>query len=173
MDALGQQAGKGAELKADAMKKPSILLLQGPNMSYLGKREPHLYGTTTAAELDALCHAHAREHGYELDIVYTHHEGTAIELAYQAEIDGCDGIVMNPATFSRNGYGLVTCLRSVPMPYVEVHITNIEKRQLPSITAAVADGVVFGFGLDSYFIGLEAMLRLLKTRAKDKTHATL
>jgi 3-dehydroquinate dehydratase-2 len=142
----------------------SLLLIQGPNMSYLGQREPHIYGTTTASELDAMCHKHALGNGYELDIFYTHHEGDAIERVYRAELEGVNGIVMNPATFSRNGYGLVTCLRSVSLPYVEIHITNIEKRELPSITASVADGVVFGFGLDSYFIGLEAMLRLLNGR---------
>ena len=146
------------------MSTPSLLLLQGPNMAYLGKREPHIYGTTTAAELDTMCLAHAKERGYALDIFYTNHEGAAIERVYAAEQQGVAGIVMNPATFSRNGYGLATCLRSVPMPYIELHISNIEKRQLPSITAAEAAGVVFGFGLDSYFIALDAMLRLLKTR---------
>lgn len=133
-------------------------------MAYLGRREPHIYGTTTAAELDALCMAHAKDHGYTLDIFYTHHEGAAIGRVYAAEQEGVNGIVMNPATFSRNGYGLATCLRSVPIPYVELHISNIDKRKLPSITAAEAAGVVFGFGLDSYFIALDAMLRLLRAR---------
>ncbi|RYJ02105.1 MAG: type II 3-dehydroquinate dehydratase, partial [Actinomycetales bacterium] len=101
-----------------AARTPSILLMQGPNMSYLGRREPHIYGTTTAAELDDRCRAHAAQHGYTLDIFYTHCEGAAIERVYRAETEGVEGIVMNPATFSRNGYGLVTCLRSVPLPYV-------------------------------------------------------
>ena len=162
-------------MSAVMSKQSSILLMQGPNLSYLGRREPHLYGTTTAAELDAMCHAHAAERGYELDIFYTHHEGAAIERVYAAEDEGRDGIVMNPATFSRNGYGLVSCLRAVPLPYVEVHMTNIDKRQLPSITAAVAQGVVHGFGIDSYFLGLDALLRLLARRATPNTtpHATL
>ena len=146
------------------MTMPSILLIQGPNLSYLGKRQPEIYGTTTAAQLDEICMAHARTRGYKLDIFYTHSESAAIERIYAAEGEGVQGIVMNPASFSRNGYAIASCLRAVPMRYVEVHISNIEARGFPSMLAAVADGVVYGFGLRSYTIGLDALLGLLEDK---------
>ncbi|MBL8383625.1 MAG: type II 3-dehydroquinate dehydratase [Burkholderiales bacterium] len=136
----------------------TILLIQGPNMSYLGRRQPEIYGTTTAAELDALLLAHARAHGYTLEIFYTHSEAAAIERLYQANDAGVAGVVMNPASFLFAGYPLRDCLRAVALPYIEVHMTNIEKRGFRSILAEAAVGIIAGFGVRSYILGLEAML---------------
>jgi 3-dehydroquinate dehydratase-2 len=144
---------------------PTILLIQGANMAYLGKRQPELYGTTTAAELDARLAAHAEARGYRLEIVYTHLEGEAIERIYRAAAEGVDGIVMNPAGFTYAGYALRDCLLAVPLPYVEVHMTNVEKRGIKSIPAVAARGIVAGFGVRSYILGLEAMLMLLEDAA--------
>ena len=139
-----------------------ILLLQGANMSYLGRRQPELYGTTTAAELDQILLAHAKANAYQLDIYYTHIEGEAISRLYHAVQEGVQGLVMNPAGFNYAGYALRDCVVSLPFPYVEVHMTNIEKRGLRSVLAPVAVGSVFGFGVHSYVLGLEAMLKLLR-----------
>ncbi len=139
-----------------------ILLLQGANMSYLGRRQPELYGTTTAAELDQILLAHAKANAYALDIFYTHVEGEAISRLYRAVDEGVAGLVMNPAGFNYAGYALRDCVVSLPFPYVEVHMTNIEKRGLRSVLAPVAVGSVFGFGVHSYVLGLEAMLKLLR-----------
>lgn len=141
-----------------------ILLIQGPNLSYLGRRQPEIYGTTTAAELDAMLHAHARANGYSLDIFYTHTEGAAIDRLYRAVDEGLDGLVMNPAAFLFAGYPLRDTLRAVPFPYVEVHMTNIDKRGIHSILAEAAVGMVAGFGVRSYIHGLEAMLGHLKAQ---------
>jgi 3-dehydroquinate dehydratase-2 len=138
-----------------------ILLIQGANMSYLGRRQPELYGTTTAAELDAMLQAHARDNGYQLEIFYTHVEGEAIARLYRAVDEGFDGVVMNPAGFTHAGYALRDCVQALPFPYVEVHMTNIAKRGLNSAVAAAAVGTIAGFGLQSYLLGLDAMLRLL------------
>jgi 3-dehydroquinate dehydratase-2 len=143
----------------------TILLIQGANMAYLGRRQPELYGTTTAAELDARLEAHARERGYRLEILYTHAEGEAIERIYRAVEEGVDGLVMNPAGFTHAGYALRDCLLAVPLPYVEVHMTNIEKRGIRSVVAPAARGIVAGFGVRSYVLGLEAMLMLLEDAA--------
>ena len=142
---------------------PNILLIQGPNMSYLGRRQPELYGTTTAAELDAMLRAHARANKYKLDIFYTHSEAAAIERMYRGVDEKVDGVVMNPAAFLFAGYALRDCLRAVPFPYVEVHMTNIERRGLHSILAEAAVGMVAGFGVRSYVLGLEAMLGHLRS----------
>lgn len=141
---------------------PNILLIQGPNMSYLGKRQPELYGRTTAAQLDAMLQAHAKANKYRLEIFYTHSEAAAIERLYQAVDEKRDGLVMNPAAFLFAGYALRDCLRAVPLPYVEVHMTNVEKRGIHSILAETAVGMVAGFGVNSYLLGLEALLGHLK-----------
>ena len=140
---------------------PSILLLQGPNMSYLGKRQPELYGTTSAAELDRIVSAHATQRGASLEIAYTHLEGEAIQRIYRAVEEGVQGLVMNPAGFTYGGYALRDCLRAIPIPYIEVHMTNVEKRGIRSVTAEAAVGVIAGFGVQSYLLGLDAMLARL------------
>lgn len=131
-------------------------------MAYLGKREPEIYGTTTAAELDRMLQLHAREHGFELDIYYTHIEGEAIGRVYRAADEGIDGLLMNPAGFIHAGYALRDCLRSMRFPCVEVHMSNIDKRGLKSATAEAARGVIAGFGVRSYTMGLDALLALIK-----------
>jgi 3-dehydroquinate dehydratase II len=139
-----------------------LLLLQGANMSFLGRRQPEIYGTTTAAELDAVLLAHAKAKGYQLEIFYTHVEGEAIGRLYRAVDEGVQGLVMNPAGFNYAGYALRDCILALPFPYVEVHMSNIEKRNIRSVLAAAAVGSVFGFGVHSYVLGLEALLGLLR-----------
>lgn len=142
---------------------PRILLLQGPNMNYLGKRQPELYGRTTAAELDEICRAHAAEKGYALTIFYTNSEGAALDRIYRAvEEEGMDGLVMNPAAWSVGaGVSLRYCILGIAKPYVEVHIRNQYALNTVSTLADLALGVVQGFGIDSYVLGLEAMHRHL------------
>ena len=139
-----------------------ILLVQGANMNFLGRREPEIYGRTTAAELDTMLLAHAKGNRYHLDIFYTNIEGEAINRLYRAVDEGVQGLVMNPAGFNHAGYALRDCVRALPFPYVEVHLTNIEKREIRSVLAPVAVGLVFGFGVQSYLLGLDAMLGLLR-----------
>jgi 3-dehydroquinate dehydratase-2 len=133
-------------------------------MTYLGRRQPELYGTTTAAELDQLLNEHARTNTYDLEIFYTHLEGEAIARLYQAVDEGIEGLVMNPAGFLYAGYALRDCLRAVSFPYIEVHMTNIEKRGIHSVLAEASVGMVAGLGLQSYFLGLEAMLRIVRNK---------
>jgi len=151
-----------------------ILLIQGANMAYLGKREPEIYGTTTAAELDQLLQRHARERGFELEIYYTHIEGEAIGRVYRAADEGVDGLLMNPAGFIHAGYALRDCLRSMRFPYVEVHMSNIDKRGLKSVTVEAARGIITGFGLRSYLMGLDALVVLIgdEKAGKEKKQRT-
>lgn len=143
-----------------------ILLIQGANMEWLGNRQPELYGTTTAAELDAIMRAEAERLRVELEIAYTNVEGVAIDRVYKAARDGIDGLLMNPAGFLYSGYALRDCLRGVRLPYVEVHMTNIERRGMHSVLAGEADGLVVGLGIDSYLLGLDALVRTIKRRAQ-------
>jgi 3-dehydroquinate dehydratase-2 len=139
-----------------------ILLVQGANMAYLGKREPEVYGTTTAAELDEMLQRRARERQVDLEIFYTHIEGEAIGRIYRAAQEGVDALLMNPAGFVHAGYALRDCLRAMQFPYVEVHMSNIDKRGIKSVTAETARGTIAGFGLRSYFMGLDAVLEMVE-----------
>ena len=138
-----------------------ILLLQGANMEALGKRQPELHGTTTAAELDALLLEVAKDLGVSLDIRYTNVEGEAIDWIYQAEASGVDGLLFNPAGFLYAGYALRDCLKAVSLPCIEVHMTNLERRGMHSVTAGEADGMIVGLGIDSYVHGLRALVRVI------------
>ena len=145
---------------------PRILLIQGANMAWLGKRQPELYGSETAAELDARLRERAARLGIDLEIFYTHVEGEAIARLYRGVEEGIDGLVMNPAGFTRTGFALRDAIAGCAgLPYVEIHITNIEKRGIRSVLADAALGVVAGFGLYGYELALEAMAAHLEEAA--------
>lgn len=144
----------------------NILLIQGANMEWLGRRQPEIYGTTSAEELDDMLQHEAARQDIQLEIKYTNIEGEAISWIYQAVRSGVDGLIMNPAGFLYAGYALRDCLRGTDLPYIEVHISNLDRREMKSVLASEADGVVMGLGLDSYFVGIDAMCRLLRNRTK-------
>ena len=141
-----------------------LLLIQGANMEYLGRRQPELYGTTTAKELDAILRRQARRLEVTLDILYTNTEGEAVTAIYKADRARIDGILFNPAGFLHAGHALRDCLRSIRAPAIEIHMTNIEKRGYGSITAEAAVGMIAGFGVDSYVLALEVMVARLHKR---------
>ena len=144
-----------------------LLLIQGANMEWLGQRQPELYGTTTATQLDEMLMAEAKRRAITLDIRYTNIEGEAISWIYEAVRAGLDGLLYNPAGFHYAGHSLCDCLRGIKVPAVEIHITNIDTRGMHSVTAKVAVGMISGFGLDSYFLAIDAMVRhLAKSKAK-------
>jgi len=139
-----------------------ILLIQGANMESLGTRQPELYGTTTAVELDAILLAAADEAGVGLDIRYTNTDGEAIGWIYDADRGDTDGLLMNPAGFLYAGHALRDCLKAVSLPYIEIHMTNIEQRGMQSVMAGEAVGLIAGFGIDSYLLALKAMQRIIE-----------
>jgi 3-dehydroquinate dehydratase-2 len=96
-----------------------------------------------------------------LQILYTNTEGEAVTAIYKAERAGVDGIVYNPAGFLHAGHALRDCLKSIQAPAIEVHITNIEKRGVVSVTADAAVGMIAGFGIQSYLLALDAMVARL------------
>ena len=141
-----------------------ILLIQGANMEYLGKREPELYGTTTAKELDQLLGKAAEQLDLQLIIRYTNIEGEAISWIYEAERTGFEGLIMNPAGFLFSGYALRECLKSISLPFIEVLMTNIDRRGMHSVTACEASGMITGLGIESYLLALSAMRKLLEKK---------
>jgi len=145
----------------------TILLLQGANMNWLGTRQPEIYGTTTAAQLDDRIRAHAAENGYTVEIDYINVEGEAINRVYRAHTEGVDAIVMNPAGYSYAGYALRDAIKGIQVPVVEVHISNLHRRGFESVTGEAAEGVVMGFGLHGYILGLEAALHIARGGGKE------
>ena len=141
-----------------------ILLIQGANMEYLGHRQPEIYGNTTAAQLDKILHTDARNLGLDLEIKYTNVEGEAISSIYAANRDGVAGLVMNPAGFLYAGFALRDCLKAVPLPYIEVHMSNIDARGMHSVTASESAGMVTGLGVQSYRLALQAMCGIVGER---------
>ena len=142
-----------------------MLLIQGANMQWLGRRQPELYGTMTPGELDEMVRAHAGGLGVTLDIVYTAHEGSAIESVYGAYEAGVRGLVMNPAGFTYNGDALRDAILGCEgLHYIEVHMSNLAKRDMRSRLVAAADGMIMGFGANGYLLALDGMAALLGRR---------
>ena len=144
---------------------PTIWVLQGANLNLLGIRQPEIYGRTSAAELDERIRAYARERKCAVEIHYTNLEGEMINLVHRAHFERVDALVMNPAGFTHAGFALRDALLGVQVPCVEVHISNLYKRGFQSAIGEASLGVIMGFGLDGYLLGIDAALRLLAGRA--------
>ena len=141
-----------------------ILILQGANLNWLGRREPEKYGTTTAEELDAKLRSHAERNKIDVEIVYCNVEGNAIDILYDAELRGIGAVVMNPGGFSHSGFALRDCIQGIEVPLVEVHITNHYARGIHCITSSAAQGIVMGLGVEGYFVALDAASNLAELR---------
>jgi len=138
-----------------------ILLAQGANMNWLGIRQPEIYGSTTAAELDEQIRQYAKTKGFTVEIFYTNSEAEMIDKLYAAHKEGVDAIVMNPGGFTMAGYSLADAIKGIKPPCVEVHISNHYVRGLHSVLGASSKGVIQGFGLHGYFLGIDAALHLV------------
>ena len=141
----------------------TVLVLNGPNLARLGSREPDIYGTATLDELRDLCAATAAELRLTVDFRQTDDESQLISWAHEAA-DRRLPVVLNPAAFTHYSYALRDALAMRTAPLVEVHISNPAAREdfrHTSVVAAVADGTIAGFGLDSYLLALRAIAGLL------------
>jgi 3-dehydroquinate dehydratase-2 len=139
-----------------------ILLLNGPNLNLLGMREPQTYGTTTLAEVEAMCLRIAGEHGAMLEAFQSNHEGALIDRIHAARGDGVDVIVINPGGLTHTSVALRDALAGVAIPFIEVHISNVHAREpfrQHSFLSGVARGVLAGFGVDGYRMALSHLLR--------------
>ena len=142
------------------MDRP-IFILNGPNLDRLGKREPEIYGHTTLAEIETMCRGAAA--GHPIVFRQSNMEGVIIELIHEA-IDGGAGIIINPAALSFTSMAIMDALRMFPGPILELHITNIHRREPiyhHSYVSKVATAVIAGLGADGYPLAVSAMLRRL------------
>ena len=138
-----------------------IYILNGPNLNRLGKREPHIYGTTTLAEVEANCRAAAGDH----PVVFrqTNSEEALINWVHEA-IDEAAGIIINPAAFTFTSLALLDALKMVEAPVIELHISNIHKREQiyhRSYVSMRADAVIAGLGARGYEMAVRSMLDLI------------
>jgi 3-dehydroquinate dehydratase-2 len=140
-----------------------IVVLNGPNLNLLGVREPHIYGTTTLAAIEAGCRGFAAATGLSLTFHQSNHEGELIDLVQSAR-QTADAIVINPAAFSFTSIALLDALKAFDGPVVEVHISNIHARDelhRHSIISSAARAVICGAGPYGYILGMQAAAQFL------------
>lgn len=137
-----------------------ILVLHGPNLNLLGVREPDIYGRVGIDEIDKELAIRARDLGVELRCLQSNHEGVLIDAIHEA-MGWADGILINPGAFTHTSLALRDAIASIGIPTVEVHLSNIYAREdfrRRSVIAGVCVGQISGFGANSYYLGLAAMV---------------
>ena len=134
-----------------------VVVVNGPNLNLLGKREPEIYGTRSLDDLNKTVEAKAKELGWNVSLFQSNHEGEIIDFLQQ-HAPGSVGIVINPGALSHYSLALYDCLQALALPVVEVHLSNIHAREefrSRSVTARAARGVITGLGFVGYELALE------------------
>lgn len=143
-----------------------ILVINGPNLNFLGIREPEIYGKETYEDLLTMLKNKAQEDGFELDTFQSNHEGAIIDRIQEAYFDGTGAIVINPGAFTHYSYAIHDALASITkIPKVEIHISDITKREgfrRNSVTKAACDEQIYGHGFAGYLEAIDAAMELSK-----------
>jgi 3-dehydroquinate dehydratase-2 len=145
-----------------------ILVLHGPNLNLLGTREPGVYGSTTLAQIDAELAKIATQAGTKLESFQSNHEGALVDRIQAAGRDGTGFIVINPAAYTHTSVAMRDALAAVGIPFVEVHLSNIHKREPfrhHSHFSELAEGVICGLGAQGYMLALQFALGRLQQAA--------
>jgi len=136
-----------------------VLVLNGPNLNMLGVREPAVYGQHTLGDIEDACHIKAEELDLAVDFRQSNHEGELVEWIHEARADH-SGIILNAGAYTHTSVALHDALQLAELPVVEVHMTNVYRREPfrhKSFVSPVAIGVICGFGLNSYLLALDAL----------------
>ncbi len=142
------------------MKK--ILVIHGPNLNRLGRREPEIYGSDTLASIDAEIVQAGKNLGVEVETFQSNHEGELVDRI-QLAAEEVDGLVINPAAYTHTSVALRDALQMIDIPVIEVHLSNIYRREAfrhHSMTAAAATGQIAGLGKTGYLLALDALVRM-------------
>jgi 3-dehydroquinate dehydratase-2 len=145
-----------------------ILVLHGPNLNLFGRREPHIYGTMTLAEINEKLQVLARELKVELVVFQSNHEGALVDL-FHKHMDDAAGALINPGGLTQHGVSLHDCIKAMPFPVIEVHMSNRHTREEwrgHSIISSAAKGTVEGFGWRSYAAALRLAVELAQEKKK-------
>ena len=148
-----------------------VMVLNGANLNLLGSREPELYGERTLADIEALCRARATElasadEGWSIDFRQNNAEGVLIDCIQEAS-RSCAALVVNPGGYAHTSVGLRDALLSCNTPKIEVHLSNLYKREsfrLRSLSAGAVDGVITGLGAEGYLLALDGVVALYRHR---------
>jgi len=147
--------------------KSKVLVLNGPNLNLLGLREPEIYGSETIADLERVVAEECRRLGLACEFFQSNHEGALIDRIHQARTDGTAAIIINPGGLTHTSIALRDALAAVALPVIEVHLSNLYRREPfrhQSLTAGVAVGVISGFGIQGYLFAVQAASSLLATK---------
>ncbi len=146
-----------------------ILIINGVNMNMLGTREPEKYGTQTLKDLEKDLYSYSFELGVDIETYQSNFEGEIVEKIHSA-LNNFDGIIINPAAYTHTSVAIRDAIAAVNIPTVEIHMTNIQQREdfrHTSLTAPVCIAQISGFGADSYKLGLQGLVNLLKPEIKE------
>ncbi len=147
----------------------TIYVLNGPNMNLLGTRQPEIYGRATIKDVEKLCRDAGKRHGFGIEFHCSNHEGVLVDLIQQAGAAKAAGIVINGAALTTTSISIHDALKSVRVPAIEVHVTNIFARETwrhASVIAPVAKATMAGFGIHGYALAIEAMAQMTGTKSK-------
>jgi 3-dehydroquinate dehydratase-2 len=151
-------------VSGEASLPPHVLVLHGPNLNLLGLREPAVYGRDTLADVDRALEQLADEIGMQVACRQSNQEGELIEWLHEAR-ERFDGVIINPGGYTHTSVALRDAIAAIDKPCVEVHLSNVYKRETfrhTSLTAPVCVGSIMGFGLQSYLLGLRALAAILQ-----------
>ena len=143
-----------------------ILVLNGPNLNLLGRREPEVYGRATLSDLETSCEEWGRSYGLEVSCRQSNHEGALLDWLHSAESEGYAGVVLNPGGLTHTSVALRDAVAGIPLPVIEVHLSNVHAREgfrQHSYLAAVCLGSISGLGFSSYHAALLALKERLTT----------
>jgi 3-dehydroquinate dehydratase-2 len=143
-----------------------IAVINGPNLNFLGIREPNIYGNSSLNDLEQKLINYGKENDVEVLCFQSNYEGAIIDFMQKCYHDEIDGLIINPGAYTHYSYAIADAIKSISKPAVEVHISHIHGREefrKNSVTAASCIGVVEGFGFDSYFVAMDALRRKLKS----------
>jgi 3-dehydroquinate dehydratase II len=149
-------------------KLPTVVVLNGPNLNMLGKREPNIYGRDTLADVEKACRAHAKTLGLALDFHQSNHEGELVGWIQEARGKAA-GIVINAAALTHTSVALLDALQAAEVPTIEVHLSNIYRREPfrhHSYISRAAVGVICGLGPRGYLMALDALAGMVKAKGK-------
>lgn len=144
---------------------PTIHVLNGPNLNLLGTREPGIYGRATLADVEKLCRATAKAHGYAVEFRQSNHEGEIVDAIQEAGAKKAAGIVINPAGYTTTSVAILDALIACGLPAIEIHISNIYAREAfrqHSLVSKVARGVISGFGVKGYALAIEGLAAMIE-----------
>jgi len=145
-----------------------IYILNGPNLNLLGLREPAIYGSATLNDVEALCRAHATKLGHAIDFRQSNIEGELVTWIHEAR-EKASGIAINAGAYTHTSIALHDALKAADLPAVELHLSNVHKREAfrhHSTIAAAVNGVICGFGTDSYTLAITALSNLITASKK-------